>query len=368
MAVAYTNRVERSSPVLFPFGAEMLEWVRQGGRPNRVGKATQLAIRWHTFWFEHQLAAQRRLPTPATQLRRDPVLILGLWRSGTTSMHNMLARLQGMIAPAMWQCMNPAAVRLRPPRSTSERPMDPISSDALSPQEEELALLALGAPSVYRAFFDPRRLPQLARWLDENSWTGDAFSQWLTKWLEFSASVSAGRTGRLLLKSPAHTFRIRALTEALPQASYVWLTREPLATFFSNRKMWLSMFRRYALWNWSAGELDTFLLHAMEAATQSLEFAIGALPPDKLVIVEFDRLIRAPAATRKAIEARLSLTRTATPASPHRSSTLLAEDTATTTRQPDPNHAQALPPEASDTLERLRVAMQAAAASHGLQY
>jgi hypothetical protein len=240
-------------------------------------------------------------------------------------------------------------------------------SDAFSPQEEELALLALGAPSIYRGFFDPRRLPELACLLDETSWTGVAFSAWLKKWLEFAASVSAGRMGRLLLKSPAHTFRMRALNRALPEASYVWLIREPGATFISNRKMWLAKFRRYALWDWSEAELDTFLLRAVEAAARSLEFAVGSLPPEKLVVVEFERVIQAPVETSEAIEARLGLIERATVTSSQPHSPSQPDDSVRTTRRPDSYQELKLPPGASAALEQLAAAMRAAQVSHGLR-
>jgi hypothetical protein len=362
-------RLESSFPKLVPFGAEMLQWLSQGGSPRRVGTARQLAMRWRSFWFEHQLARQQRLPPTPTQSRRDPVLILGLWRSGTTAMHNLLAALPGMITPTNWQCMNPATVRLRgPPRSRNAvtRPMGHRSSEAFAPQEEELALLALGAPSVYRGFFDPRRLPELACLLDETSWTGVAFATWLKKWLEFSECVSAGRKGRLLLKSPAHTFRIPALIQAMPQASYVWLVREPRATFISNRKMWLSKFHRYALWDWSEAELDAFLVRAVEATARSLECAVGSLPPEKLVVVEFERVIRAPTQTSDAIGTRLGLIEGSTVTSPRSPSPSHPHDAIRSARQADTSLELQLPPGASAALERLGAAMQVARASHGL--
>ncbi|OFZ97441.1 MAG: hypothetical protein A3H35_11845 [Betaproteobacteria bacterium RIFCSPLOWO2_02_FULL_62_17] len=54
--------------------------------------------------------------------------------------------------------------------------------------------------------------------------------------LENEAGVAGGRAGRLLLKSPNHTFRIRALIEAFPGAAYVWAVRDPRQVFFSNRR------------------------------------------------------------------------------------------------------------------------------------
>jgi len=55
-----------------------------------------------------------------------------------------------------------------------------------------------------------------------------------TTFREFLAGVAGGRAGRLLLTSPNHTFRIRALIEAFPGAAYVWAVRDPRQAFLSN--------------------------------------------------------------------------------------------------------------------------------------
>src|SRR4029078_9519508 len=185
--------------------------------------------------------------------------------SGTTLLHGLLGTLGTVLYPATWQCMNASAFRLRrPPQSgrTVRRPMDDVSVDAFSPQEDEFALLALGVPSVYRGFFDPRRLDELAQWLEPDAWTADRPAGWLERWLEFLAGVSgvaARAPSRLLLKSPNHVFRIRALQKAFPNAAYISLVRDATVIFASNREMWTAMFERYALWHWEQRRLDLFL-------------------------------------------------------------------------------------------------------------
>src|SRR5262249_49299611 len=152
-----------AAPAIVPLGREALAWVRRGGKPVRVGRSARLMQRWQALWFERNLGLQRRL-FAAPRLVADPVFVLGLWRSGTTYLHELLASCPNLIAPATWQCMNASAFRLRtaPPRGNAlARPMDDLPIDAHSPQEDEFALLALGVPSVYRGFFDPRRLPEL---------------------------------------------------------------------------------------------------------------------------------------------------------------------------------------------------------------
>jgi hypothetical protein len=108
-------------------------------------------MRWQSYWFEHNLGLQRRLP-PVGHMSSDPVFIMGLWRSGTTYLHNLLSACPGLLAPRMWQCQSPASFRLRSPPArgpSAPRLMDLMKIDNLSPQEDEFALLALGVPTVY---------------------------------------------------------------------------------------------------------------------------------------------------------------------------------------------------------------------------
>lgn len=114
------------------------------------------------------------------------VVIVGLWRSGTTLMHELLAAATGFSAPQTWQCMNAANFRLQgQPEGISvvPRPMDGMVVSAASPQEDEFALLTLGVPSAYRAFLMPHRLAALHFTLDQSHWRND--SAWLEIWEDF---------------------------------------------------------------------------------------------------------------------------------------------------------------------------------------
>jgi hypothetical protein len=352
----------RHKPVL-PLGRAAWNWIREGGKPTRIGWSQLLMQRWQNLWFERSLSLQRNLPT-ARNLSEDPLFILGVWRSGTTYLHDLLSSCPGIGFPANWQCMGPASFRLQSPpiRGTAvQRPMDRLLIHNLSPQEDEFALLALGVPSVYRGFFDPRRLLELTQWLDPDNWAKERPPGWIESWQQFLTGVAEGTPGRLVLKSPNHSYRINALTEMFPNASYIWLTRDPLETFFSNQKMWLAMFELYALWAWDPSILDEFLAQAFQLAAESLDRATRLLPKEKLVVVPFGQLTQSTLATLQALNGRLpwgnweamqpALTRFVTGRAAHRSGVYPPAQ---------------LPKSVLVAVEKLRLAQQAALASHGL--
>jgi omega-hydroxy-beta-dihydromenaquinone-9 sulfotransferase len=296
-------------PVVLPLGRDALSWVRSGGPQGRGGWPQRIMSRWQCLWFERNLALQRLMPPERTRIP-DPVFILGLWRSGTTYLHDLLGGCPGMFSPSTSQCLNPASFRLRPQVGAGKsvrRPMDGMAISTLSPQEDEFALLALGVPSVYRGFLDPRRLAELTRWLNPDNWTPTQPDGWAAKWTEFLAGVADGREGRIVLKSPGHTFRLGALQGLFPNAAYIWLVRDAPETFLSNRKMWLAMFDRYALWGHEPPVLDSFLSRALEHAAECIRRAVNLIPADRLAVVHFEQLTRSTLETLERLTRRLSL-------------------------------------------------------------
>jgi hypothetical protein len=239
--------------------------------------------------------------------------------------------------------------------------MDGLTIDTLSPQEDEFALLALGVPSVYRGFLDPRRLPELTRWLDPASWTDTRPEGWAAPWAEFLAGVSAGRTGRLVLKSPGHTFRVDALAKLYPNASRVWLVRDPLDTFLSNRKMWLAMADLYGLWECEASQLDSFLCAAFVHASDCLRRAARLLPRERLAVVHFEQLTGATVESLERLNRRLSLGAWDKMGPP-----LHAAAAARGGYRPGAYDTSRLPGAVVDAAQVLRSAQLAAMASHGI--
>jgi hypothetical protein len=298
-----------SQPTFLPLGRDALAWVRLGGTPARGRWMHSVAQRWQSFWFERNLALQRMSPPPPARAL-DPVFILGLWRSGTTYLHSLLGTCPGMYSPTTFQCMNSSAFRLVPAPKEGKsisRPMDGMTIATSSPQEDEFALLALGVPSTYLGFIDPRRLPELARWLDPGSWTQAGIRGWPERWTEFLAGVCDGRPGRVVLKSPGHTFRIGVLAPMFPGASHVWLTRDPTDVFLSNRKMWRAMVERYSLWDFEPAVLDSFLTVALERAAECLVVATAILGREKLAVIGFEQLTGAPVDSLEKLNRRLGL-------------------------------------------------------------
>ncbi len=281
-----------SPPARELFGARQLaDWIRAGGRPSRAPFGHSFRLWWHAYWFELNWRTQvDRLASKA--LPDDPVFILGLWRSGTTVLHELVNACGGWVTPETWQCFNPATFLLAGPPASDRgvtRPMDQGRITTRSPQEDEFAVLLLGEPSAYRGLLDPRRLVECGKLL----WSGDEGP--MSRWLDFLRGVSSLGAGRLLLKSPAHTFRLPLIRRAFPRAQFVWIGRHPGELLASNARMWRSMMSSYALWDEPQGELERFLRDAVRACSHILETCVAEMPPDRMLWVDFAELQSDPA-------------------------------------------------------------------------
>ena len=288
---SYRGVTARPGSVSQPlYGARALaDWIRGGGTPARAPLGYGLRLRWHAHWFELNWRTQLQRKPPA-RLPADPVFILGLWRSGTTALHELVNACGGWVAPQTWQCFHPSTCFLTgPPARTAaaQRPMDRGVIATEGPQEDEFALLLLGEPSIYRGLIDPRRLRECGG----EAWSGsERTSATLERWQSFVASVAAGGSARLLLKSPGHTFRIPTLRRLFPQARFIWIGRHPGEVLASNVRMWTAMMSVYALWDCRDDILQEFLRDALRACSGVLERCIAEIPREQMLWVDFEAL------------------------------------------------------------------------------
>src|SRR5215475_6805410 len=103
---------------------------------------------------------------------RDAVVVLGYWRSGTTLLHELMCLVPRYTFPTTHACMNPhhflftEASVLASGGASAQRPMDEMVVQSGSPQEDEFALLSLGARSPYEALLIPSVLGEALKLTD----------------------------------------------------------------------------------------------------------------------------------------------------------------------------------------------------------
>jgi len=264
---------------------------------------------WQSFAVGPLLSAVDALQMRATAPARaaanldNALVILGYWRSGTTLLHELLAAAGCWAFPTTHACMNPQSFLLSPARGemTAElrRPMDDMVIRPLSPQEDEFALLALGARSPYEALLFPNRLADALELADPDDLAPDERSHWCHVLRTFLANVSASQGNKpLLLKSPAHSCRIAALQSVLAGCRFIVMVRDPYAVFESTVRMWREMFARYAVVPVpSDDEIRAVVLAHRPGFERKLQAGLQRLAAGRVATIRFEDLTSRPAAT-----------------------------------------------------------------------
>ena len=250
-------------------------------------------------------------------LPSNPVIVIGHWRSGTTYLHTLLgadpqfatARNSLICAPQVALLLKPIIETLLKHFITCYRPIDNVSWNATSPQEDEVGLARLTAdtnmlgvtlPQDYRENFKRTVL----RWTNDYEKQLNYFSR-LT-WLHSGPGKST-----LLIKNPAHTARIPLLLKLFPSARFILLKRQRQDSVGS---LVLVKQRLHALVSLQQAPNQCHLaeesLQCHAALLHAFERDRHLLGEKQLVEVDYDQLIKDPFGTIGSIYNQLEIPHT----------------------------------------------------------
>ncbi len=250
-----------------------------------------------------------------TALPDDPIFVIGHWRTGTTLLHELLALDPRLRAPTTYECLAPHHFLLTGnwlPRWTAftlprTRPPDKMRVAWDAPQEDELALVNLGVPSPYATIAFPNRPPANDAWLELDALPARDRRRWEQALVSFFRQLTCARPGRLVLKSPTHTFRLPTLSRLFPRAHWIHITRNPFEVFASTVGLWRSMYAAYGYQRPRLVGLEEYVLATFERMHQRLEATRALVSAGALTDVRYEDLLAAPLATMRELYAVLAL-------------------------------------------------------------
>ena len=250
------------------------------------------------------------------KISKPPLFILGHWRSGTTLLHYLLAHDQKQFTFAnTYQVVNPKTFltteqviarrfsRLVPPK----RPMDNMAQSFELPQEDEFAPLLLSLCSPYVGISFPARVDHYSRFLTFRDATPQEIRLWKEALLWFCKKLTFKNDKSLLLKSPAHTARIRLILELFPDARFVHVHREPYRVFQSQRHFFDTAAWYTYLQKPDLSSVDDGILKRYRAMYDAYFEDLPKLSPERFCDVRFDELESDPVAVIRRIYETLSL-------------------------------------------------------------
>jgi len=201
---------------------------------------------WSTLfsWIENKRYRKKISSTPVP---KDPIFIIGHWRTGSTLLHQLLNLDQNLAAPTLFQVAEPdcflSTYRYYMPVFSAllpdYRPMDNVKLGMDEPQEDEYAIyrmttfspierLVFPENSHYFILDYPSFLPSNEH--ERKKW-GDQLRFFFRKLHYFH-----GKT--IISKNPFNSLRIKELVDLFPDARFIHITRHPYEVVPSTVHMW----------------------------------------------------------------------------------------------------------------------------------
>ena len=188
-------------------------------------------------WLEHRRYGRKWNDIDVS----PPLFVLGHWRSGTTHLHYLLGVDDRFACPGFYEVMYPhtflttqgtfsgMVAFLLPAR----RPYDDVRLDLAVPCEEEFAMCVSGFRTPYLTGVFPRSAARYERFLTFRQASQADVQRWKSALMLFLRKLTLKHGKPLIVKSPAHTGRIRLLLEMFPGARFVHIHRDPFTVFQS---------------------------------------------------------------------------------------------------------------------------------------
>ena len=282
------------------------------GRLSRIVAVTTLAV-------PLRLAERLRFGGAVARTKIDlaPVFVLGVARSGTTHLQNLLSKDPQFGVVSTFQAAVPTfcltgGVRLKglmARLTPAQRPMDRMRISMDLPQEEEVALSNASPLSAVYALSFPRRAQAI---YEKYSFMRGLSDRDLERWeraylqvLRKATLLSGGR--RLLLKSPVNTGRIPHLLRLFPEARFVCIVRNPYVVHPSLVHLFRSVVPTHQLHSVADRALvDLAVAHQRGTLRQYLKDR-ALIPQGRLVELRFENLEQAPEASLERVYGALRM-------------------------------------------------------------
>ncbi len=235
----------------------------------------------------------------ATQIAEPPTFIIGHWRSGTTLIHELFTLDNQFGFPNNFDAFAPNHLLLSRPMLypliklllPENRPMDAMSLSANSPQEDDFALVSLGAPTMYREIAFPNRR-------FNRQFHNDAATVEKTRLaMQYFLKLMTMRYQRpLVLKSPPHTSRVKDLSGWFPGARFIHISRHPFQIMASTIKLWraLDETQGFQLPRYSDEQLRDYVFEQQRRIYDRYFAEAPTIPSENLIELRFEDLVADP--------------------------------------------------------------------------
>ncbi|SFH71514.1 sulfotransferase family protein [Planctomicrobium piriforme] len=269
---------------------------------------------YNSFWagVENLLYGQK---IRETQLAGPPIFILGYWRSGTTLLHNLMTLDPRYSFPTLYETIFPwhflstetINTKLTGWMVPKSRPMDNVEVHWGVPQEDEFAICTMCLVSPYTLPLRPFDQQEWTRSFRIEELPEDDRKLWDETMTLFMKKLTVRSGKPLVMKSPSHTYRVKALLRLFPDAKFVFIARHPFDVFNSAKHLRATMIEENSLGSPYHPDAEESIIGTFNEAYEAYERDRSLIPAGNLAEVKYEELAQDPLREMSRIYAEMNL-------------------------------------------------------------
>ncbi|MEP6948355.1 MAG: sulfotransferase [Ginsengibacter sp.] len=241
-------------------------------------------------------------------ITKDPIFILGFYRSGTSFIHQFLTQDNRFGYHTGFQMILPEIML------TGEKILspffdficrvfnlkDPVHRKPMSfrfPGEEDAAMTTSLNPrgAQWGYFFPKIMMEQFHKFVLFENIPESEIEGWKKDFIFLVRKISLANKGKqLVLKSPPNTARIKLLLSIFPKAKFIFIHRNPYEVYASNKQFLKVTNRLYALGGTNSVNNNSIILETYTKIMNRYLLEKGLIPEGQLIEIPYSELLREP--------------------------------------------------------------------------
>jgi hypothetical protein len=319
-AVARKKRFKVKEHQLYTVLPRVWKELKRENQIDKIYRFRALKIGFYSTLFSTGFLIQRLLYS--RRLRKisfdkdPPLFILGLWRTGTTHLHYLMASDArfGYLKNHQAFTMNFSLLSLdRLNKILSifvpgKRPQDDVRVTLDDPAEEEQPFCTMTARSSIHSFWFPHNKSYFTKYHLFENISEEEKNAWKEDYLFLLKNIAFySKKTRLILKNPHNTGRVKELLELFPEAKFIFIHRDPYTVYRSTKKLYNRMISSQMLQHCSQSEIEKSILNDNAAVMRKYLKERNMIPKGQLIEIGFEELEDAPLETMEYIYQGLGL-------------------------------------------------------------
>jgi len=228
---------------------------------------------------------------------KNPVFILGHWRSGTTHMHYVFDKDPQFGTLSNYQTfsfttslLSKRVVKfLLSPLMPKERTQDNVKMTVDKPGEEEQPLSVSSTRSGIHSWIFPKNQSYFEKYNLFKGITAEEKKAWQNDYVKVLKTIAlANDKKQLLLKNPHNTSRVKELLELFPNAKFIYIHRNPLDVYISMQHLFSKVVETQFLQYVTFPERKELIIHYFKATLEKYLAEKDLIPKENLYEVSYD--------------------------------------------------------------------------------